>query len=505
MLFVFRKRMMIKLFVFYSFIFYPLIVFGQVNQLDISTSLQDNNSNNLNAWVNAGLSNVIANAWAFTNTSYGQRMPDNVTPVSHVRIGGNAFTVPHIPNAWETHNLTYQYISPFPYNTIYTYSAAELNQTQGYYILRRKFYICNAPPEGELVNINMNVLADDHLLSVVIDSNTSIEKIVYKAPGPTYPTGFYTPFNVNESIVLQNGLHTIDLIVADNIYPCDAANPCYIYQGKSYSWNPTGIAVKGAISVVTGNNTIFNSYDAFPQLNITGVTSLCIGEEATLSANITGGVWSSTSSHVIINQSGQIRGGTPGETAIIYQIPNSCYLPDTVLLQVIEDKLIDISEPISLCVGQSITIVPKIEGGIWFSSNPGVSVDNNGTITGIIAGQVYVIYEAANSCTKKDSVSIIVQGNVGSGNNFYIPNSFTPNGDGKNDCFGLKHWGMMESFYFSVFNRWGEKIFETKNNNNCWNGTYKGLKCDSGNYIYIVSGKNQCGSISKTGNIILVR
>ncbi len=56
----------------------------------------------------------------------------------------------------------------------------------------------------------------------------------------------------------------------------------------------------------------------------------------------------------------------------------------------------------------------------------------------------------------------------------YIPNSFTPNGDGVNDGFGPSIYGpQLEAYQFYIYNRWGNLVFESNNVNDKWNGSYK--------------------------------
>jgi gliding motility-associated-like protein len=77
----------------------------------------------------------------------------------------------------------------------------------------------------------------------------------------------------------------------------------------------------------------------------------------------------------------------------------------------------------------------------------------------------------------------------------YIPNAFTPNGDGLNDVLRV-YGNFIREMRFVVFNQWGEKIFETRDQNIAWDGTYKGKPQPSGVYMYV------CDIILTDGNRI---
>ncbi|MCW5906252.1 MAG: gliding motility-associated C-terminal domain-containing protein [Chitinophagales bacterium] len=95
----------------------------------------------------------------------------------------------------------------------------------------------------------------------------------------------------------------------------------------------------------------------------------------------------------------------------------------------------------------------------------------------------YLLYaEDANGCTAFDSVTVEVL----TVTQPYIPNAFTPNGDGNNDVFQIyAHAGDVHFVDFKIFNRWGEKVFETNNVNDSWDGTYKGEPSANGVYVYV--------------------
>lgn len=88
----------------------------------------------------------------------------------------------------------------------------------------------------------------------------------------------------------------------------------------------------------------------------------------------------------------------------------------------------------------------------------------------------------------------------------FIPNAFSPNGDGKNDVFRIEQIRYQKLVQFRVFNRWGQQLFETIDGTNGWDGTHNGMPCDVDTYYYIISLNHPDGT-TKTykGDIILVR
>lgn len=115
----------------------------------------------------------------------------------------------------------------------------------------------------------------------------------------------------------------------------------------------------------------------------------------------------------------------------------------------------------------------------------------------------YVTGSNKYGCTVVDSVTVYVEaeGKV----TFMVPNAFTPNNDGRNDCFGVKSWGGATIEEFSVFNRWGQRVFSSKNATACWNGRFNGELQPSGAYVYVITAKTFCGRIKRTGTVMLVR
>lgn len=87
-----------------------------------------------------------------------------------------------------------------------------------------------------------------------------------------------------------------------------------------------------------------------------------------------------------------------------------------------------------------------------------------------------------------------------------IPNSFTPNGDGKNDQFLVKAMWDVAEFELFVFERGGNLVFKSKNIEEGWDGTYLGSEIHSGVYAYFIVYKDSKGNKVKTkGTLNLIR
>jgi gliding motility-associated-like protein len=110
----------------------------------------------------------------------------------------------------------------------------------------------------------------------------------------------------------------------------------------------------------------------------------------------------------------------------------------------------------------------------------------------------------ANGCASKDSIEVLVAKNP-SLSNYPVASAFTPNGDGHNDCFGIRYWGYIGSFEMSVFNRWGEKVFYTRDPAGCWDGTFRGQMQPAGTYVYMIRAMTLCGAGARNGAVTLVR
>lgn len=88
-------------------------------------------------------------------------------------------------------------------------------------------------------------------------------------------------------------------------------------------------------------------------------------------------------------------------------------------------------------------------------------------------------------------------------NDIYIPNAFSPNNDGKNDTWRIEALVAFPEATVSVFNRYGQKLFEASGSNAVWNGTYKGELQPPGAYVYQVNFKGK--RPTRKGVLMIIR
>jgi gliding motility-associated-like protein len=147
-------------------------------------------------------------------------------------------------------------------------------------------------------------------------------------------------------------------------------------------------------------------------------------------------------------------------------------------------------------------------GGVNYKWSPAASLSNASINQPIASPESSTTYHvnvtAANGCSAEDSILVSVAFN-NTEKGFLVPSAFTPGNDGKNDCFGVRFWGATHNFSMSIFNRWGERVFYSTDNHQCWNGKVNEKEAPAGVYIYFITAKTICGAVTKKGTFILLR
>lgn len=186
---------------------------------------------------------------------------------------------------------------------------------------------------------------------------------------------------------------------------------------------------------------------------------------------------------------------------------------DTAEVKVVVNKLpvADAGVGSVILTGTSYQLRPSASSDVvkWSWSPPGSlsCSDCMFPIASPLVPQVYALMVTnAAGCTASDTVSVRL---FCSESRIYIPNTFTPNGDGVNDMFLISGDGISTVHYLRIYNRWGSLVFERKDfqpgdKSSAWNGRYKGGLVPQGSYVYFTEMSCDKETIIKQGSVVVL-
>ena len=190
----------------------------------------------------------------------------------------------------------------------------------------------------------------------------------------------------------------------------------------------------------------------------------------------------------------------PGKNAegnynVVISNPDSCLISESYKITANPLNNFYLPADTSLCENDSLLLAPPIVG---------VTYTINGQSESFIkiykTGLYNINAHTQNGCSRNFIVNVISQNC-----RLSMPNAFTPNGDGKNDVFRIPPNTKIELESFSIFDRWGNTIFSTRNRNEVWDGKYRGNSSSAGTYIYLISGKINNRKTWMKGFVTLIR
>jgi gliding motility-associated-like protein len=157
------------------------------------------------------------------------------------------------------------------------------------------------------------------------------------------------------------------------------------------------------------------------------------------------------------------------------------------------DMIIDFWEPVELYA----------EGNGTLSWSPTSGLDDPTSASPVARPEESTTYTVTvtdpDGCTASDMITIIVNGTL------YVPNTFTPNGDGANDLFGAEGKDIA-TFRMMIFNRWGQEIWSTSSLSGRWDGTHNGVPSPIDTYVWKLEATELSGRTRDAiGHVNLVR
>jgi len=187
-----------------------------------------------------------------------------------------------------------------------------------------------------------------------------------------------------------------------------------------------------------------------------------------------------------------------------------CAVQRNTALQISKPVIEIASEAYQILKGQSVQL--SVSGGASYQWAPAGSLKEpqsaNPIASPLKTTEYVVVATDSLGCTASARIIVMVEETA------FVPNLFTPNRDGTNDELKIYGLGQVTGFSFTIYNREGNKVYDTKNIsdavNNGWNGMTGGVDQPSGVYYWNIEGETAAGrrlqlNGRNTGSIVLVR
>jgi gliding motility-associated-like protein len=191
---------------------------------------------------------------------------------------------------------------------------------------------------------------------------------------------------------------------------------------------------------------------------------------------------------------------TQGEyTILLAEDVNDCIADTAGRVMVIINPL-----PVAVITPKEITIYEGEEIQLdvgeytyyqWYTSEDSlVSIEQILTVTD--SGRFYIIVEDDKGCTDISALSIV---HTVPRTELFVPSSFTPNNDDRNEIFVIKGQNIV-AYHLQIYNRWGMLLFESDTMEKGWDGIYENKKIQEGSYFYYIEVLGKDGEVfNKTG------
>lgn len=255
----------------------------------------------------------------------------------------------------------------------------------------------------------------------------------------------------------------------------------------SYIWNTGSTAASIVVKaqgtyVVTGTTSnsciasdtlsVLNVWDN-PVVNINGNDYVCAGGTQLLSAgSFTTYLWQDGSTSSTYSASGL------GTYSLLATDAQGCSASDTLVIATIKPLPANFLPPdTTICSYETI----ELKANANFSTYQWNTGESSATIEVNTTGLYWLEVTDGNQCIGRDSIQVLPKACI---TGFFVPNAFSPNGDGLNDTFKPLIYGDVLSYQFTIYNRWGVAVFQTNDLDKGWDGTLQQKKQQGNVFIW---------------------
>jgi gliding motility-associated-like protein len=224
------------------------------------------------------------------------------------------------------------------------------------------------------------------------------------------------------------------------------------------------------------SDTIDVSYKPLPIVNLGNDTTLCDGETLILDATNSGAtyLWQDNSTNATFMV-------TQADTFYVAVDLNGCIATDTIIVDYQEDlSAVFVTDTILFCAGEELTLDATVQISATYLWS-----DNSTESTLTVNDSAIYWVEISTQCdTLVDSIQVDLKNCAC---DFEVPNVFTPNSDGVNDYFYPIVKCQLLFYKMSIYNRWGDLIYNTNQPLVQWDGIMNnGKKASEGSYSFII-------------------
>ncbi|MEP6673745.1 MAG: PKD domain-containing protein [Ferruginibacter sp.] len=286
----------------------------------------------------------------------------------------------------------------------------------------------------------------------------------------------------------------------------------------TYSLPQNNIVVKHAVNIGQGCSSD-TAFVTIPVINPTPLASfiikkdtLCENKPVSFTSTITGiNTWlwnfgngtgaAATPFSRLFNNAGTYN------ISLVITDANGCKsLPATDILTVNPSPQVNAGADKIIQTGTSVLLDAAVTPAATYNYlwTPPTALNSNTILQPVSTAAVTTTYllkveNPFSHCIATDSVMVSVISKL------FIPNAFTPNGDGTNDVWKIPGMALYPKGIVIIFNRYGEKIWETGNYvSHPWDGTYKGVQQNSGSYVYLIRLNDNTNQILQ-GTVTIIR
>jgi gliding motility-associated-like protein len=381
--------------------------------------------------------------------------------------------------------------------------------------------VCAGDPpinlNGQITGTTGGTWSGTGVSGTTFDPSSGSQSVTYTVTAGSCSADLTQTINVVDPVVNVNGTSVSCFGLADGSATATVAGGSGNY---SYSWNTTpaqttatatGLGPGSYTVTVTDLDAgciITQSVDiAEPAAIILSMTAFdaCDPMLGSAAVSASGGVGGFQYSWSPVTSIDSLANGIDSTMAYVTVTDgNGCSQNDSVFVTVYPAPTIFVNSNTTIYYGDFANL--SADGGVSYLWSPADDLDCDTCANPIAVPDVTTEYcvrvTDVNGCVDTACTTVNIEIVC---RDVFVPSAFSPNDDGENDLECV-YSDCIEQMTFSIYNRWGEKVFETNNMNICWDGTWNGKELNSAVFVYTLEGFLINGqAVSQKGNISLIR